>query len=75
MSNDTKGLRLADDLLDGAAEIAEFVFGDREQTSVRRIFYMIAHGLLPATKRGRRIFGRRSEIDRALRGAGTGPEA
>jgi hypothetical protein len=31
---------LADDLMEGAAEIAEFMFGDRSKKSVRKVFYL-----------------------------------
>jgi len=38
--NTTAPLRLADDLLLGAEEIAEFLFGDRSKKAVRKVFYL-----------------------------------
>lgn len=33
-------LSLADDLMEGAEEIAEFLFGDRSKKSVRKVLYL-----------------------------------
>ena len=53
---------LKDDLLSGVKEIAEFVGEDEQVTGL-----LIRQGLLPAFKRGRKIFARRSEINSAFR--------
>ncbi|WP_088473432.1 helix-turn-helix domain-containing protein [Sphingopyxis witflariensis] len=53
---------LKDDLLSGVKEISDFV-GEDQQVTGR----LIRQGLLPAFKRGRKIFARRSEINAAFR--------
>lgn len=55
---------LKDDLLSGVKEIAAFI-GEDEQVTGR----LIRQGLLPAFRRSRKIFARRSEIDAAFRSA------
>lgn len=49
-----------EDLLDGADEIAEFVFGDRNQR--RRVYYLADRGLIPVTRKGRLISSTKSAI-------------
>jgi excisionase family DNA binding protein len=55
---------LAEDLLDGAAAAADFLGVSR-----RRIYRMTEKGVLPAIKKGGRIFYRKSEIERAFQSA------
>lgn len=54
-------MNLANDLLDGASEIAIYLGRPR-----RTVYWMIASGFLPVTRAGRRIYARKSEIDRAF---------
>jgi hypothetical protein len=50
---------IAEDLLEGAQEIADFLFG--QGTDRRRVYYLLDRGL-PHFKLGTRIFARRSSI-------------
>lgn len=56
--------KLKEDLLSGVKDIAGYI-GEDEQVTGR----LIRQGLLPAFRRGRKIFARRSEIDAAFRSA------
>lgn len=55
------GSSLKDDLLSGVERIAEYIGEDKQVTG-----RLIRGGLLPAFKRGRKIYARRSEIDAAF---------
>jgi excisionase family DNA binding protein len=55
---------LADDLLDGAAAAAEFLGISRT-----KVYRMTAEGNLPAIHKGKRIFYRKSELERAFQAA------
>jgi hypothetical protein len=57
---------LSDDLLIGAASIAQYVFGDDGRRAQRKIYHYGAMGYLPLRHFGRLIVGRRSEIARAM---------
>jgi hypothetical protein len=50
---------IAEDLLEGAQAIADFLFG--QGTDRRRVYYLLDRGL-PHFKLGTRIFSRRSSI-------------
>ncbi|WP_168071079.1 helix-turn-helix domain-containing protein [Sphingomonas kaistensis] len=52
---------LADDLLAGAAAAASYV-----GVKPRAVYHMAENGLLPVTRKGRRLFFRKSELDRAF---------
>ncbi|SDG35492.1 hypothetical protein SAMN05216338_10019 [Bradyrhizobium sp. Rc2d] len=52
--------RIADDLLEGANEIARFLFGPRGRR--RRIYYLIANSGLPVFRLGETIYARRSTL-------------
>jgi DNA-binding transcriptional regulator PaaX len=58
---------LSEDLLDGAADAAEFVFGDRGKR--RAIYRLTGSGELPVIKKGRRLFYRKSDLQAAFRAA------
>jgi hypothetical protein len=51
---------IAADLLQGADEIAEFLFGDREQR--RRVYNHVERGQLPVFRLGNQVCARRSAI-------------
>jgi hypothetical protein len=51
---------IGDDLLDGAHEIAEFLFGDRRQR--RRVYYLAESGFLPIFRLGSTICALRSTL-------------
>jgi hypothetical protein len=53
---------LADDLLDGAAQIAAFLFGDAKQR--RRVYWLVQKQSLPVFKIGQRICARPSTLRR-----------
>lgn len=53
-------MELADDLLDGAAEIAEFMFGSKKQR--RRVYHLAATGQLPLARFGEKLIGRKSTL-------------
>lgn len=55
---------LADDLIEGAADAAEFVFGDRSKR--RKVYRMTEKGELPAIRKGSRIFYRKSDLEAAF---------
>jgi hypothetical protein len=52
---------LADDLLNGSAEIAEYVGWPR-----RRVEHLISRGLLPVRKIGQRLYARKTQLDKLL---------
>lgn len=51
---------VADDLLEGAEEIARFMFGSPEKR--RRVYHLAAHADLPLFRIGEVICGRRSTL-------------
>jgi hypothetical protein len=51
---------LANDLLYGAAAIAEFLFGDKKKR--RRIYHLHATGQLPLGRMGEVLIGRKSTL-------------
>ena len=58
---------LADDLLDGAEEIAEFLFGNAQKKKKRRrVYHLAATGQLPLARMGSRLIGRKSTLRRHL---------
>jgi hypothetical protein len=56
--SDTTELEFSNDLLRGAAEIAEFLFGDRNLR--RKIFHLVATSNLPVFRLGSMICARKS---------------
>jgi hypothetical protein len=54
--------RLADDLLSGAAEIAEFL-----GTNVREVYHLAATQRLPISRLGRKLIASRSQLRRAAK--------
>ena len=61
----TNDLNLAEDLLDGADAIAEFL-GDG--WNVRRIYYCVEREQLPVIRTGKRIVGSKSRLRRHFAG-------
>jgi hypothetical protein len=55
---------LANDLLDGAAEIAEYLFGDKRKR--RRVYHLNATGQLPLSRMGDKLIGRKSTLRQHL---------
>lgn len=55
---------LKEDLLSGVQSIADYI-GEDKQVAQR----LIAKGAIPAFKKGRKVFSRKSEIDAAFRSA------
>jgi hypothetical protein len=51
---------IADDLLEGAEEIARFIFGSPNKR--RRVYHLAAHSGLPLFRLGEVICGRRSTL-------------
>jgi hypothetical protein len=51
---------IADDLLEGAEEIARFMFGSPDKR--RRVYHLAAHSDLPLFRLGEVICGRRSTL-------------
>lgn len=56
-----KGTEMNIDLIDGAAEAAIFTGLTR-----RKIYRLVELGHIPTVKKGRRLYFRRSELDRAF---------
>jgi hypothetical protein len=56
---------LADDLLPSIAAIAEYIYGEANSSTERRIRHMVARGDIPAKKTRGRIESRRSWVDSA----------
>jgi hypothetical protein len=56
--------KLSDDLIVGADNLAEFVFGDKEKR--RRIYHLNEAGKLPLFNLGPRLAGRRSTLTRFI---------
>ena len=54
-------MELKDDLLDGAKAAAEYC-----GLNQRQIFHMTELGLLPVIRMGRRLYYRKSELDKAF---------
>ena len=52
---------LVEDLLPDAASAAAFIGVSR-----RRVFQLVASGHIPAVRKGRRLYFRRSELERAF---------
>jgi hypothetical protein len=57
---ETSTAPLSDDILQGAAEIAAFLFGDRKQR--RRIYWLAENGRLPVFKLGELLCARKSRL-------------
>ena len=60
---------LAEDLLEGAAEIAKFVFGRDDAKSRRRVYHLSAadrSDRLPVFRMGNQIFARKSTLLRSI---------
>lgn len=57
-------MNLSDDLLTGLKSMAEYA-GITE----RRMHYLIQEGRVPVIRKGRLLFGRKSEMDRAFSSA------
>ena len=56
---------LADDLLDGTEEIAEFLLGNAQKKKKRRrVYHLAATGQLPLARMGSRLIGRKSRSPR-----------
>jgi hypothetical protein len=53
---------VADDLLDGLGAFAEFIYGENNPVTRRRIQYEIARGHWPARKAGNHIFGSKAKV-------------
>jgi excisionase family DNA binding protein len=58
--------RLADDLLSGVRQIADYL-GESE----RRTEYLAERGLIPVFRVGRRVHARKSQLDAAYSATGT----
>ena len=56
---------LSADLLDGAAAAAEYLFDDPGKR--RMVYHLVESGDLPAIRMGKKLFFRKSELDRAFR--------
>jgi hypothetical protein len=57
-ANDT----FAEDFLDGAAAISEFVFGSSDKKTRRKTYHWLEKGAIPAKKAGGKITSTRSAI-------------
>jgi hypothetical protein len=59
---------LADDLLQGAAEIARFFYGDDSSKNRRRIYHLIQQraDCLPIFRLGSQIYARKSSIMKSI---------
>lgn len=55
---------LSTDLLDGAAAAAEYLFNDPAKRRV--VYHLVESGDLPAIRMGKKLFFRKSELDRAF---------
>lgn len=58
---------LAEDLLPGANAAADFIGVTR-----RAVYHLVEGGHLPAVRKGRRLYFRRSELERAFSSASLG---
>jgi hypothetical protein len=65
--NPDAGLDLGDDLLDGATEIAEFLFADGSKR--RRVYYLNEQGVLPLFYLGNTLCGRKSTLTKHVENA------
>lgn len=52
---------LKDDLLDGASAIAEYL-----GKTPRAVYHMVENRQIPVFRKGGRLYGRKSELDRAF---------
>jgi hypothetical protein len=57
---------LAHDLLDGAGEIAEFLYGDTSRPKIRRVYYLAERKLLPIFQLGSILHARKSTLLAAI---------
>jgi hypothetical protein len=62
MTDDSSFDTLADDRLDGAAEIALFVYGKADKRAIKRIYHAIAVGVIPARRVGGRLLASKAKI-------------
>lgn len=51
-----------EDLLEGAGEIALFIFGKDTPVKRRQVYHLVENKAIPVFKLGQRIYGRRSTI-------------
>jgi len=58
--SDTAEIEFSKDLLRGAAEIAEFLFGDRKYR--RKVFYLNERGRLPIFRLRSQLYARKSSL-------------
>ena len=65
MTDDSPLDTLADDQLDGAAEIALFVYGKADKRAIKRTYHAIAIGVIPARRIGGRLLGSKARIREA----------
>ena len=61
-----QGVEFANDMLRGADEIAEFLYGDGEQR--RKVYHLVATSHLPVFKLGSMICARRSILLKWIEG-------
>ena len=57
---------LSDDLIDGAKDCAEYIYGSSEPAKVRKVFRLAASGDIPVIRKSNRMYFRKSELDRAF---------
>jgi len=62
MTDDSPLDTLADDRLDGAAEIALFVYGKTDKRAIKRTYRAIAIGVIPARRVGGRLLASKAKI-------------
>ena len=62
MTDDSPLDTLADDRLDGAAEIALFVYGQTDKRAIKRTYHAIAIGVIPARRVGGRLLASKAKI-------------
>lgn len=55
-------LNLAEDILRGAEEISEFLFGDNARNFRRRVYHMVENGIIPTFRMGNTVCARKSTL-------------
>jgi hypothetical protein len=64
---------ISEDLLETAAEFANFIYGNKEPETIRKVRHLITIEEVPAFRFGGKVCGFKSAVTRAIRARGVKP--